>query len=178
MVKVDEVEHNWDISEEELLDNCIERYYSDVKKIAVSYIGDITAAEDITQEVFIKVYKNLSKFKKDSHLFTWIYRITINQCKDYVKSAYYRRFTGTDICEFTKQLTEADFSEEVLDRATVIQEVSMLPEKLKDVVILYYYNQLTSKEISRVLRIRESTVRTRLTRARSMLARVLQEEGR
>ena len=65
-------------------------YGNDVLRTAYSYVNDRAAAEDCFQEVFIKAYKNLSGFRGESSVKTWLIRITINVCKDYLKSAYQR----------------------------------------------------------------------------------------
>jgi RNA polymerase sigma-70 factor (ECF subfamily) len=178
MVGVGKVIENVQLSDADLIQVYIDEYYKEVKKIATSYLGDCSMAEDIAQDVFIKVYNNLKSFKRKSDVFTWIYRITINHCRDYVKSANFRKVDLTESFILNRMVTQSDFTEEVVERINTIEKVSELPVKFKEVIILYYYNQLTTREIAKTLRIRESTVRTRLTRARQMLETQLKIDGR
>lgn len=178
MVDAGKIIENTCLSDEDLIQVFIEEYHKEVKKIAISYLGDYSTAEDIAQDVFIKVYNNLKSFKRKSDVFTWIYRITINHCRDYVKSAHFRKVDLTESFIMNRMVTQSDFTEEVIERINTIEKVTELPVKLKEVIILYYYNQLTTKEIAKTLRIRESTVRTRLTRARQLLETQLKIDGR
>ena len=156
----------------------IREYGNDVLRTAYMYVKDIHVAEDIFQEVFIKVYKNLSTFVGNSSIKTWIIRITINTCKDYLKSAYNRRVVP--MMEYHEETisSESDYNEvEKRDTNHLIKEaVLSLPAKYRDVVMCVYFNDMSIAEAAKVLDIAEGTAKSRLARARQKLKDVL--EGR
>ncbi|MGI6777647.1 MAG: sigma-70 family RNA polymerase sigma factor [Acetivibrionales bacterium] len=160
----------------ELLDYLMRRFSDKVIKIAYYHVRDRYMAEDICQEVFLRVYKNLDKFCRDSTYFTWIYRITVNLCRDYKASAYFRRMLpwcgwgAEDMTETDERLFEA------AEGGEVFRKVMDLPLKYRTVLALYYFEEFTTPEIARILKIRENTVRARLCRGRKMLKEILARE--
>ena len=156
----------------------IREYGNDVLRTAYMYVKDIHVAEDIFQEVFIKVYKNLSTFVGNSSIKTWIIRITINTCKDYLKSAYNRRVVPMMEYQEDAISTESDYDKvEKQDTDHLIKEsVLSLPAKYRDVVLCVYFNDMSIAEAAKTLNIAEGTAKSRLARARQKLKDVL--EGR
>jgi RNA polymerase sigma-70 factor (ECF subfamily) len=157
----------------EELKRLIHSYGNDVLRIAYMYLKDKYLAEDACQEVFIKVYKNFDKFKKQSSEKTWIITITMNTCKDILRISWFKKVVMlNDIkddsvsgsCENvdTKVINEIQNQE-------LLKEVINLPRKYKELIILYYYEELSTVDISNMLKIPEGTVRSRLFRARTML---------
>lgn len=120
------------------------------------------------QEAFIRVYKYQNQFKGEASEKTWITRITINVCKDFLRSAWKR---NVDDEEALKLIAVEDDAAKVDD--TVILEVMKLPDKYKNVILLFYYQDLKIAEIARALKISESTVSIRLSRARGSLNKQL-----
>ena len=162
------------MNNKELLENLIELYGNDVLRIATLYTQNPNIAEDIFQDVFLKVNKYLSSFKGKSSEKTWIIRITINTCKDYLKSAWKKKVV------FIESLSES-YSEDILDNNMssensnlIIKEILSLPLKYKEVIILYYYKDFSTLEIAKILSIPEATVRTRMKRARELLKEKLE----
>ena len=114
------------------LETLMRTYGNDVLRMAYSYVKDYDTAEDIFQEVFIKVNANLTAFRGESSVKTWILRITVNACKDYLKSAYSRRVTMFSEEEET-QIPTADTTEEIerrQDGEQIRKALLLLPEKL------------------------------------------------
>jgi RNA polymerase sigma-70 factor (ECF subfamily) len=164
-----------DINREvERLINC---YGDDVLRVAYLYVKDMHKAEDIFQEVFIKVFKKYDTFKGNSSEKTWIMRITINVCKDYFKSFWMKRVFLNSDKEADKDSHNDEYNAESLDDTIIksiesqelLNEVMNLPIKYKEIVILYYYQQFTTREISEMLKVPEGTIRTRLFRSRELL---------
>ena len=158
------------------LEEAIRTYGNEVLRLAYVYVGNEASAQDIFQEVFLKVYKHQESFLEKSSVKTWIYKITINTCKDYLKSAWVRRAQN--------QLQESAAAEDNLEDAAarndearrVRQKVLALPAAYKDVILLYYYKELDIREIARVLQIAQGTVRSRLHRGRLLLEKALENE--
>ena len=158
------------MNNKEKLENLIELYGNDVLRIATLYMQNPSTAEDIFQDVFLKVNKYLSSFQGKSSEKTWIIKITINTCKDYLKSAWRKKVVSIE--NFSDTIENASFDENIIDSenaSMVLNEILLLPTKYKDVLILYYYKDFSTLEISNVLNIPEATVRTRMKRAREML---------
>ncbi|WP_421381981.1 sigma-70 family RNA polymerase sigma factor [Bacillus salacetis] len=155
-----------------LLEDLIDQHEKAVTKLAFTYVKDWSAAQDIAQEVFISVYQGLENFKQESTYKTWIYRITVNKCKDLQRSAYFRRNIITDSVGRLfkgKEENPADMVIKQEEMQGIAQDVFLLPVKYREVIILYYYQGLSTKEIAVLLDCKSSTVRTRLDRARNKL---------
>jgi len=164
-----------DINKEvERLINC---YGDDVLRVAYLYVKDMHRAEDVFQEVFIKVFKKYDTFKGNSSEKTWIMRITINVCKDYFKSFWIKRVFLNSDKKDDKDSHNDEYNAESIDDTIIksiesqelLKEVMNLPIKYKEIIILYYYQQFTTKEISEMLKLPEGTIRTRLFRSRELL---------
>jgi RNA polymerase sigma-70 factor (ECF subfamily) len=162
----------------EQLEYLMRRFGGKVLKLAYYHIRDRHQAEDIAQEVFCRVFKNLDGFREESSYYTWIYRITVNVCRDYIRSAYFRRILpwgDPGYTDILKKSEERMF--EAAEGGEVFQKVMDLPLKYRIVIVLYYFEELTTNEISEVLKIGENAVRTRLCRGRKILKELLVREG-
>jgi len=156
----------------------IREYGNDVLKTAYSYVKDKFAAEDIFQDVFVKVYKKLDEFRDESSIKTWIIRITINTAKDYLKSAYSQKVVP--MMEFKEDaiVSEDDYEDiENRDRDRFVKETVMsLPEQYREVLLCIYYHEMSVADTAKSLNIPEGTVKSRLSRARELMKTKL--EGR
>ena len=160
------------------IETLIRQYGNDVLRTAYMYVKDIHSAEDIFQDVFIKVNQKLSTFEGNSSIKTWIIRITINTCKDYLKSAWNRRVVPMMDYQEDAIISETDYDEvESQDTKELIKKsVLSLPEKYKDVVLCVYFQDMSIAETANALQIAEGTAKSRLSRAREKLKSIL--EGR
>lgn len=165
----------------EEIEQWIHEYGHDLKWLAYSYVKDYSIAEDITQETFIKAYQKYATFKKESTIKTWLYKITINSCKDYLKSSYMKRVVkkGADLFRSIpspKETPEESLLKQDEDEALIAQ-VLKLENKYREVIILYYFEEFDIKDLAHVLHISPNTVKTRLRRARQLLQERLTAEG-
>jgi RNA polymerase sigma-70 factor (ECF subfamily) len=160
------------------IETLMRQYGNDVLRTAYMYVKDIHTAEDIFQDVFIKVNQKLSTFEGNSSIKTWIIRITINTCKDYLKSAWNRRVVPMMEYQEDAIVSETDYDDvEKQDTKELIKKsVLSLPAKYKDVVLCVYFQEMTIMEAAQVLNIAEGTAKSRLSRARQRLKSIL--EGR
>ncbi|QOR68094.1 sigma-70 family RNA polymerase sigma factor [Cytobacillus suaedae] len=167
------------LSKEAKLEWLMEEYGDMVMRLAYTYVKQKQLAEDISQEVFISCYKNLDGFQHKSSYKTWVYRITVNKCKDAIgswssRNIHYKDILSSIFTSGTKStedsLIEFEENEEVFHR------VLELPVNYREVIILYYYEELTIEEISVLLRIKINTVKSRLHRARAALKSSIKEE--
>ena len=143
----------------------VEKYSSTVSKTAFSYLKNVTDSEDITQEVFLTLMEHEGEFENDEHLKAWLIRVTINKCKNYLKSSWFKSRNPIlgDIAYLPKEESE------------VLSAVLSLKVRYRIPIHLYYYEGYSIKEISNILEIPESTVGTRLARARKILKKSLGE---
>lgn len=163
-------------TKEETIEKLMTTYGQKVTRLAYTYVKDRGKAEDIAQEVFIKCITKLNQFRGDSALKTWIYRVTVNLCKDELKSWHSRNMTLTDnigsVIKGKESSPESDtiqrFEQEQLGEA-----VLALPVKYREAIILYYYEDFSIAEIGRLTGIRQATVKTRLRRGRLLLEELL-----
>ena len=160
------------------IEDLMRQYGNDVLRTAYSYVKDRDAAEDLFQEVFIKAHYNMDKFRGDCSIRSWLIRITINVCKDYLKSAYQKRVVPMMEFEEDAIVSDNDYEEvENADRNAQIRlAVESLPENYREVVVSVYFNEQSVAETAKALNVAEGTVKSRLSRARDMLKNKL--EGR
>lgn len=118
--------------------------------------------EDIFQTVFLKYVLSSVAFENEEHEKAWFIRVTINACKDLLKSFFHRHVTSLDeILERPAQMRE--------DHREVLEAVLSLPQKYREVVYLHYYEGYTAPEISQILGKKVNTIYTLLTRSKQML---------
>jgi len=153
----------------DIIENLISLYGNDVLRIATAYTRDATISEDIFQDVFIKVARNINKFENRSSEKTWIIRITINTCKDYLKSSWNKKVIPMETIEPDIATHSEDTILKEEKSTLIIQEILKLPIKYKEVLLLYYYQDLLTADIAKILNIPEASVRTRLRRARDII---------
>ncbi|MDG5852582.1 MULTISPECIES: RNA polymerase sigma factor [Clostridium] len=144
----------------------IETYSDMLIRISYSYMKNLSDAEDITQEVFIKLLEKQPDFKNKTHEKSWLIRVAINLSKDKLKSSYFKNTTSL----------EDDFVDTTQEDTDVIQAVLSLPLKYRSIVFLYYYENYSISEISNILNIKESTVGSQLSRGRKLLKSILKED--
>ena len=129
------------------------------------YLRDRALAEDAVQETYLKALRYLSDFRGESSEKTWLMKIAINTCRDIQRSAWFRhhdrRITPEMLPEAMEEYEQKD------ERITLL--IAQLPQKLKEVVLLYYFQELSVIEIAKVLSISQSSVSGRLKRARERL---------
>jgi len=159
------------------LNYLVRRFGDRVIKLAYYHVRDRYLAEDICQEVFCRVYKHLDRFRGDSSYYTWIYRITMNLCRDYKASAYFRRMLPARMEDEVIAAAETRMFE-IAEGGEVFSKVMDLPLKLRTVIALYYFEEMKTPEIAQVLGISEENVRKRLCRGRELLREKLSQEER
>lgn len=147
---------------EQETNRAIEQYSDTVKRISMLYLKSKFDTEDIFQTVFMKYALYDGIFEDDSHEKAWIIKVTINACKDFLKSFFRRNSVSLD----EAILLETDVKE---DHSDVLQAVLSLPKKYKDVIYLFYYEEYTAVEIAKILNKNVNTIYTLLSRAKVIL---------
>lgn len=151
------------------LDRMMSSYGDSLMRLCFMYLKDMQLAEDAVQETFLKAYKHYSKFDGGKGEKTWINRIAINVCKDMLRSAWNRRVNVVE--QLNDIADERGFGDEADN--TLIAAVMELKPRYKEVVLLFYYQDMKIADIAKVLNAPESTISVRLKRARDLLKKQL-----
>lgn len=148
---------------------CVKRNNQRLFLIALSFTQNHSDAEDILQNVFLKLWKYEKDFGNDTHIDKWLTLVCVNESKNYIKSPFRKRNVSLD------EAGEAySFKED--NSYDLFNAVMSLPKKERTVIHLFYYEDMTIKDISSVLKVKESSVKTRLHRARKKLKEILGDE--
>lgn len=155
---------------DEAFESLINRYFKTLFKIAYNYVLNSNGAEDIVQEVFMKCYKVRNTFKDEEHLKYWLIRVTINQSINCIK--HNKKET---LLDFNHISNLPDIKENNNDTEDIYILLNQLKETYKTILLLYYYDNYSIKEIANILNISETNVTTRLERARIKLKTIINE---
>jgi RNA polymerase sigma-70 factor (ECF subfamily) len=147
------------ISKEDVIEK-YNKYKNMLFNIAYSYLGNKYDCEDILQEAFIKLCYHAPEFEAEENEKRWIIRITINLCKNQIKSYWNKKKVPIE------DLDELSYHEDI---KKVMTEIAQLPEKYKSSILLYYIVGYRVSEIADILHISESAVKMRLKRGRDLL---------
>ncbi|SOC15650.1 RNA polymerase sigma-70 factor [Ureibacillus xyleni] len=162
---------------EELIDELMSTYGQDILQLVYAYVHNETIAEDLTQEIFVKCYRSLSTYRGKSSIKTWLWRIAINHSKDYLKSWYNQRVQVTDDAILGNNESQNNVEQTIIQQdedAKLASTVMQLPVKFREVIYLFYYEELSLKEMASVLEVNVNTVKTRLKRGKSLLKEMLE----
>lgn len=153
---------------ESSLRDVIMKYSSMILRIAAQNTKDYYAAEDITQEVFIKFMSCGKAIEDENYLKAWLIKVTINMCRNYVKSSWLQR---------TVPIQERDITDyfDLAEDKYIFESIMKMPDKYKNVLYLYYYEGYTVPEVAEILDKKENTVSTWLRRARIELKKRIGE---
>ena len=146
-----------------------DKYSSAVYRAAFAYCRNTADAEDITQETFIKRFRTDIDFPDDKAEKAWLMKVAANKCRDMFRSARYRYFYNS------VPLDEANLVYETPEESAVYHAVMELPPKYRLVIHLYYYEGYSVAEVGELLRLKPSTIQTRLARGRAKLKEQLGE---
>ena len=162
------------------LETWLNDYGTSLLRMCFLYLKDAQMAEDAVQETMANAYFKYEDFRNESSVKTWLTRIAINRCKDYRRSMWFRNVSCVEPAELVGTENHRNIGDEVSEEAEInqknkdlIKAVMKLPVKYREVVLLYYYQELSTKETAGVLDVPESTVSTRLRRAKQALKKEL-----
>ena len=160
-------------SNEEKITQLINTYQLSLKRMCCVWLKDAALAEDATQETFLKAYAALSDFRGECSEKTWLTRIAVNVCRNLRRGWW---FDHVDRSVEIERLPEAAVPFEDAD-SSLIDTVAALPLRLREITMLYYYQDMNMSEISEALNISVSAVSRRLEKARRQLRAQLEKEG-
>ena len=159
--------------EEITADGAIERYADMVYRLAVSQVRNRTDADDIFQEVFVRLVRHVQELQSMEHAKAWLIRVTINCTKKHFGLYWNKNVFPIEETEEVARTEEGFAQAEKKIDNPVMQAVSKLPPKYRGCVHLFYFEELSVKEIAKMTGQKESTVKSQLHRAREMLKGML-----
>lgn len=165
----------------------VERYQDRVYHIVYGIVGNKDEAEDLSQEVFLRVYRFLHRFKGKSRFYTWLYRLTVNVClsaRRKRKNEPGKIFSLADSSKYGDNPGEIELADESFSPLKILQNremaetiksaINSLSEVLKSTFVLREFEELSYKELTRVFKCSRGTIKSRLSRAREQLRRKIE----
>jgi len=149
------------------------RHKEKVRNLVFVTLGDTDYVDDISQDVFINVYHKLGEFRFESKFTTWLYRITVNKCRDYLRKKKVRSIF-VPIGDYDREYPTKPFSENIDIPNLVRTAIEKLPEKLRVPLVLRDIDGLSYKEIADQLGTEVGTIKSRIFRARENLKFLLE----
>lgn len=144
------------------------KYIDTVFRVALNYLKSGADADDVTQNVFLKLWKERKPFDSEEHIRNWLIRVTINECRSMLRSPW----RSTENFEYYARTLTFEFTPEQTDLFCAVME---LPQKYRVPIYLHYYEGYSTEEIASMLLIPRATVATQLRRGRELLRKILQE---
>jgi RNA polymerase sigma-70 factor (ECF subfamily) len=165
----------WRNGEREAFDRLVERYQKDVYRICFRYVNDHHDANDMAQEVFLRAYRALAKFRGDSAFATWLYRIAVNTCLSFRTRRPMTEELPEVVPDEREGVAEGLLREERARR--VRRAIQELPDKQRATLILKMYHELSHEEVAGILGTSVGTAKANLFHALAKLRRRLGKEG-
>lgn len=150
---------------DEIIAQDLDRYGDMILRLAYSYMKNIHDAEDVLQDVFVQLMRNIDIFESSEHKKSWLITVTRNLCKNKLKSSWFKK---------RDELVEMPYYDKYKDN-DVLDTVMKLPLKYREVIHLFYYEDYSTAEIAEIIGKKESTVRSLLHRGRKILKDILRE---
>lgn len=154
------------------IDEIIDQYADMVYRIALTQMKNIHDAQDIFQEVFLRLVKYINTIENEEHLKSWLIRVTLNCSKTSLMSGWRKH---TQPLELEEEQQQSLF--QTKEQSELYEQIQELPKKYRTVIYLFYYEELSIKEICVVTGQKETTVKSQLSRARKMLKERLVKLG-
>ena len=161
-----------DRERDQKIEELIRLYQVPLLRLCYIQLQDRALAEDAVQETFLKACKGFAEFRGESSEKTWLVRIAVNVCRDYRRGSWLRH-TDRSVTPDMLQIGETQPETEDMDLSLAVMK---LPPKMREMILLYYYQDMGTEEIARTLGITQSTVSYRLKKSREKLRKLL--EGR
>ncbi|MCB1214437.1 MAG: sigma-70 family RNA polymerase sigma factor [Deltaproteobacteria bacterium] len=150
-----------------------EEYQGMVRHLVFRMVGE-EALEDLVQESFLRIWRGLPKFKGESSLKTWVYRVATNVCLDFLKK---QKKLGKELYEIELGQLNSKLDQDLYQQKSLHEGLNTLKEEQRTALILFYWEELSLKEIAKVLGVALGTVQSRVFHGRKNLLQFLKEKG-
>ncbi|WP_203248766.1 sigma-70 family RNA polymerase sigma factor [Sporosarcina beigongshangi] len=161
------------MNKEQLLEEIMDHYTDLLFRIAYYYTKDIQVSEDIVQDTFVKFYHS-ARYEEQGNIKAYLSKMTVNRCKDYLKSWSYRKIIVQKKLFHTKHYTHKDVLIHTDETNMLDEAILSLPLKQREAIVYFYLENMSIKEIAKLLSISENTVKSRLRRGKELLKASLQ----
>ena len=156
----------------------VDKYYRQIYVFMMRYGHSQSLSEDLTQECFIKAWQNIHQLKSPKALKSWLYRIALNVSRQYLRKNKKRFENETQDSEILKQIEAGKDDSQDSDQLKILhQAVQKLSEKLKQAIILHYFQHLTIAQAARAAGVRKGTMKSRLSRGLKVLEKNLNKNN-
>jgi len=155
----------------------MKQYLRPVQRFVYFLLKNHSIADDLTQEVFVKVYKHMGSFRNESSIKTWIYKIALNEVRMHRRSSWFRRFVLFGNINEEMAGCQDDSEMSAPEQEEVLRVVLSLSPNYREVILLHYYQDLTVAEVAAILGSSQDAVYTKLHRAKKQLKERLEKEG-
>lgn len=157
-------------------ESLVQKHYLFVYKVAFKYCRQKEDAEDITQDVFLKLAKKILSYKENASFQTWLYRVTINAAKDFVRKKQRHRNREADYHEDEASKQNIEMKTSSAGEA-ILAFIEKLPAKQKETAVLVFSEGLNHKEVARILECAETTISWRVYQIRKKITKYLKKGG-
>lgn len=160
--------------DEQLFEELYQKYAGDVLRVSYFYLGDRQQAEDVTQDVFVRLLTNAPDLIPGKEK-AWLLKVALNRCRDLWRAAWVKRVVlGSPAMELAPAPGNL---EDNLERQELLAAIRKLPPDFRSVILLHYYQGYGISEISGMMHVPEGTISSRLSRGRKKLEEILKERG-
>lgn len=160
--------------DEALFEALYEKYAHDVLRVSYFYLGDRQQAEDVTQDVFVRLLTHTPELVPGKEK-AWLLKVALNRCRDLWRAAWVKRVVlGSPAMELAPAPDELG---ERMERQELLAAIRKLPADFRDVILLHYYQGYGIAEIAKMLDVPDGTISSRLSRGRKKLEDILKERG-
>lgn len=170
--------------EEAALRELIDEYGSNLLRVAILLVKDHHVAEEVVQDTFVTAFEKIEQLHDQKKLKSWLITITTNQCRRRMRTWSWKHIFLHKETEHEENIIAADIELQPeqallknLHNKQLYKSIQQLPYKYREVVTLYYFQQLAIKEIAETINEKENTVKTRLTRGRGLLKQLIEKGG-
>ncbi len=165
-------------NEAELYAELLEQYGNKLLRLAFILLGDLQLSEDVVQESFLALHRSMRSLRGDSSYYTWLVRVTINKSKNILRRKKLKKILLIDDIQHRDH---SESPEEVLlaseDKSEIREVLATLPLKYKEILYLYYFEELRIKAIAEIMDMSEAGIKTRLQRGREHMKNRLMERS-
>ena len=156
-------------------DEVIKHYSSMVYRIALTKTKSSHDAEDIFQDVFLKLVMNKKPFESEEHRKAWLIRVTVNCCNSHFVSPLNKKVNSLDDALLSLIPDESAYDDFLENQSDIYAQILKLPQNMREVILLFYYEEMSIREISFILHTTEANIKKRLSRARQKLKLQIEE---
>ncbi len=161
---------NIKLNKDKVFEDIVEEYSNSIIRLCYLQTGDLNESEDLAQEVFLKVYINLKKFKGSSSIYTWIYRVAINTCLTYLKKKGKLIQEELDVNFPSNESIEGEVIGKH-SREELRRWLFKTPAKYRIPLYMYYFEEMKITQIAEILESNENTIKTRIRRGKEYIKR-------